>query len=141
MDTRYVSFSDQQDFHASLIVKGIGKLSVEDFMKPYAGLYSRFQAVNVEQGWQICQYEGRACIGIFRVYDYPDEETLKSGVCNFVAGYWHAAFVALDIGRVTDVATEWFHKNRHRGYSAFKPSIHVSPERAVYPVSRPTGEF
>lgn len=137
MDSGYEAFSDHQHFHTEVIKKKIGGLSVEDFLKPYAAQYEKFYAVEPESSWQICQYEGRACIGVFRVYVTPDPVALSKGDRNSVSFYMHVAFVALDLGRVTDKASLWFRQNRMRGEASTKPVISVAPHRTVYPINNP----
>jgi len=140
MDSGYEAFSDHQHFHATLIEKKIGGLSVYDFLKTYSAQYDKFYAVEPESSWQICQYEGRACIGVFRAYVNPDPVAMSKGDRNFVSFYTHVAFVALDLGRVTDKASAWFRQNRMRGAALTKPVIHVSPHRTVYPINNPNTE-
>jgi hypothetical protein len=127
MDFGYEAFSAHQHFHIEVIKKEFGGLQVGEFLKTYEALYPDLIAVDPEGGWQICQYEGRACIGVFRAYSRDDEACL------------HLAFVGLDIGRVTSAATMWFRKNRARGVIE-KPTIQVAEHRTVYPINDPRKE-
>lgn len=125
MDSGYESFSGQQHFHVEVIRKEFGGVQVREFLKTYEALYHDLITIDPMGGWQICQYEGRACIGVFQVYTTGD-------VC------LNLAFVGLDIGRVTSAATMWFRKNRARGVVE-KPTIQIAEHRAVYPINDPRG--
>jgi hypothetical protein len=123
MDSGYESFSGHQHFHIEVIRKEFGGVQVGEFLKTYEALYPDLITIDPEGGWQICQYEGRACIGVFRVYTVDE-------VC------LNLAFVGLDIGRVTGAATMWFRKNRARGVLE-KPTIQIAEHRSVYPINDP----
>lgn len=126
MDTTYKSFADFATFHEKLIQKGIDAVPVADFVQPYREHYGSIKIVSPGLTWQQCQYDGTACIGIFRVFTYVGEVVTQT----------HIAVVGNSISSVTHLASLWFHKNRQRG-DIVKPTVSVSEHRSVYPVLIP----
>lgn len=131
MDTRYQSFSVRNGFYTQNIPKGYRTCDFEKFIEQFKQEYSQKQMMHVvfpAEGWQLCEYEGRVCIGMFTVYqlneDGPEE--------------WLIAFAGVSPWKVSEQASCWFFKHRQRNASGDnRLVVNAELHGKVYPVQKP----
>lgn len=133
MEFRSQSFSRKCNFHCMNIIQGFKQTPFDWFINKF--LKENYHARDVYvidpgRGWELCEFEGRVCIGVFSVYHIEDE---TRGPSEF-----QIAFVSRTVELVIDEANTWFSQNRQiHEDSVSKRLVHAEYHGYVQPVNLP----